>query len=73
MFMAFDVISGMHLGLKANPSPPFRHSVLHDLESFVWVLLYLAVTTPVSITLAILSHPSFTLELAVKSMSALSK
>jgi hypothetical protein len=25
---------------------PFRHAVHHDLESFIWVLLYLAVSTP---------------------------
>ena len=46
MFMASEVIAGLHLGQKSRPPPPFRHAIIHDLESFVWVLLYITVSTP---------------------------
>jgi hypothetical protein len=43
--MAADVLAGCNM---SNPkdTTPFRHAVDHDLESFVFIILYMAVMTP---------------------------
>lgn len=45
LFMAAEVLANAYLPWSPD-NTPFRHAVDHDLESFVWVLLHLAVSTP---------------------------
>ena len=60
MFMASEVIAGLYLGQELTPSPPSRHAIIHDLESFVWVLLYITLSTPDYDSARTFSSPSFT-------------
>ncbi|KAF8519019.1 hypothetical protein BU17DRAFT_66178 [Hysterangium stoloniferum] len=42
-FMAFDVMLGAHSRMFSDIDgivPPFQHAPIHDLESFVWLLLF---------------------------------
>jgi hypothetical protein len=45
LFMSFDVLMGEYYTASAQPfqPPSFQHQAIHDLESFVWVLLYLTI------------------------------